>query len=308
MEEKAKKVLEDVKLYTDYFGFPNTFQLELDKDGRFFEDKSIRGFADFKNYRFVINYNALNKNFFSEELASILAFLQPYANFYQETGDEFRLRDSKLFSGVCKKVELEVGKRLEKVGYKFAEVEGELFSILADESNVELIKGFRIAERIANLVPEDFPKRDFVYKAIIRAANKFNSLDEGFEKLIKIAEKNIYQVYLLADLAVDRPPLDVREVEKVVNLVYRLIGEKAQCRKIKSNLRELSKLLERGGAPRKLLEASKKMYSKLDESLLEWDTLSAENEQMLREFLETVRSEFILELKPKRGKSTFKFV
>jgi hypothetical protein len=299
MEEKAKKVLEDVKLYTDYLGFSNTFQLYLDKDGRFFEDKSIRGLADFKNYKFVINYGILDKKFFLEELASILAFLQPYANFYQETGDEFRLRDSKLFPGVCKKVELEVDRRLEKVGYKFSEVEEELFSILADDSNAELIKGFRIAEKIATLIPEDFPKKDLVYKAIIRAANKFDSLDEGFEKLLKIAHRNIDDLYVLADLAVSKPPLDVMEVENKVNLIYRLIGEKAQSREIKSNLKELSKLLERGGAPRKLLEASKKVCSELDKSLLEWDVLSTQNEHSLREFLESVRSEFILEVKPK---------
>jgi hypothetical protein len=304
MEEKAKKALEDVRLFTDYWGFPNTFSLYLDKTGELFENKDIRGFADFKNYRFVINCNALSKEFFREEVASILAFLQPYANFYEETGEEFRLKQSKLFPGICKKVELEVDKRLEKVGYKFSEIESELFSFLLDESNQELIKGFRIAEKIASLVPEEFPKKDLVYKAIIRAASKFDHLDKGFEELLKIAYRSINDIYILADLAVNKPPLDVMEVENKVNFIYKLIGEKAQSREIKLNLKELSKLLERGGAPRKLLEASKKVYSKLDGSLLEWEVLSAENEHMLREFLESVKSEFILEVKPK-GKEKY---
>lgn len=304
-EEKAKKVLEDIRLYTDYWGFPNTFQLYLDKGGELFEDKNIRGFADFKNYRFVINCSILDKNFAKEEIACILAFLQPYANFYEETGDEFRLRSSKLFPGVCKKVELEVGKRLEKVGYKFSEIEGEMFSILTDESNAELIEGFRIAEKIARIVPEECPKKDLVYKTIIKAANTFKSLDEGFGKILGIANKNVYELYVLAGQAVYTPPLDVSEAENKVGLIYRLIGEKAQSREVKSTLKELSKLLERGGAPKKLVEASRTVYSNLDRNLREWDTLSEEQEHMLRQFLETVKSEFILELKPRAGEYIF---
>jgi len=297
--ENAKKILEDVRLYTDYWGFPNTFSLYLDKSGELFEDKNIRGFADFKNYRFIVNYSVLDKNFTREEIASILAFLQPYANFFEETGDEFRLRNSKLFPGVCKKVELEVGKRLEKVGYRFSEIEGEMFSILADDSNSELIRGFRIAERIAGMLPPQFPKKDFVYKAIIKAANTFESLDEGFEKLLEVADKNVYDVYVLAGQIVRELPLDVTAVEENVNNIYRLIGEKAQCREIKLGLKELDKLLERSGASKDLREAAHLVYSSLDKDLHEWDVLSENQEHIVRELLETIRSTFIFELKVK---------
>jgi len=236
---------------------------------------------------------------------------------YEDLKDETPIQNSKLLSGICKKVEIETGKYLESKGYPLSRIEPDVMRVLNKETIEEfpdheeeirgMIEGFRIAEGLQHRVPLDCPRKDWIFLAMIKAATKlkYRSIDDGIRSLVNLADKNIYEVYVLAGLAAYRETIDPKEVRKKRDEIYKVLGKREQGRKVKRKFKQLIGSLETGGASLEVRELVNKVSEKLENFAPDLKPLPEKDESMVRDILRVVEEEYLDKIKARPGKYVF---
>lgn len=269
----------------------NSFIPFMDREGKYFDSDDERGKIDPENSIILLNYKGLTSdedNLVPEYAASVFAFLQIPAYLYEMakkkqlgvTPEHVKevIDQSDLLWGICKKLELDVGKMLEELnGLKFSRIEPDVMREIMNDDQIDGLtqlqlggmtnlqmksfnRGFRLYERLQQKA-RGYARGDDVLRASLLVAIESENFDEQYRSLV---DYDLDDILVRAGLIAKREYLssDVDSIEKGMGEIQMLMGARKQGIEIKNGLGKLNEMLERAGPRPSVLTKFKELVEK----------------------------------------------
>jgi hypothetical protein len=227
-----------------------------------------------------------------------------------------------VFGGICKKLEFDVGNRLESLyGFKFSEVwpdtigrviksdeeidnldEEELKYFGKIKTKVQLKKfnrGFRWYEELQKKSIGHRREND-ILRASLKVAIESENFDDAYQQLLNYS---IDDILIQAGLMIKREvnTLDLALVEEKIKNIRALMGGQAQGREVKKELDNLGHILENAGARPSILEKYRELQ-KESKRMPELEPLREKDITLVNLILQLVETEYVERVKSEKTK------